>query len=146
MKSYASKLVIFLLTSISFCLIPSCDNQEYVPYVYVNIQLYPDMPAHSALKTPGNYIYVEGGYKGIVVTCVYPNEFVAFDRACPSHPRAKDAVLSVDSTGLFLECSQCGAKFNLNDGALVSGNSKYTPQQYLTSYEGAVLYIYNSYY
>lgn len=145
MKLLPKILIISVLTMV-LGIIPACDKQEYVPYVYVNEQLYPDMPAHSALKTPGNYVYIEAGYKGIVVACTYPDEFVAFDRACPHHPRVNDAILSVDSTGLFLECPVCGSKFNLNDGAIVSGPSKYTPLEYTTDYQGSVLYIYNSYY
>ncbi len=146
MKFWLPKIIIISLFTLVLSINPACDRQEYVPYVYVNLQLYPDMPAHSALKTPGNYLYVSGGYQGIVVTCTFPDEFVAFDRACPHHPRTKGAQLSVDSTNLFLECPLCSSKFNLNDGMLVSGPSKYTPLQYTTDYQGTVLYIYNSYY
>ena len=141
------KIIIISILLLAIGINPSCDREEYVPYVYVNVQLYPDMPSHMALKTPGNYLYIDKqGYKGIVVACTGPDEWVAFDRACPHHPRTNDAILSVDSTGLYLECPVCGSKFNLNDGNIVSGPSKYTPLQYTTDYQGSVLYIYNSYY
>ena len=145
MKTLTKVIIISILT-LALGLIQSCENQEYVPYVYVNEQLYPDMPSHIALKTPGNYLYLNAGYRGIVVACTAPDEWVAFDRACPHHPKANDAILCVDSTGLFLECPICGSKFNLNDGNIVNGPSKYTPLQYTTDYQGSVLYIYNSYY
>lgn len=140
------KIMIISILTLAIGIIPACDNQEYVPYVYVNLQIYPDMPSHNMLKTPGNYMYFTGGYNGIVVTCTAPDEWVAFDRACPHHPRTKDAILSVDSTNLFLECPICGSKFNLYDGYIVNGPSKYTPLQYTTDYQGSILYIYNSYY
>ena len=54
------KIIIISILLLAIGINPSCDKQEYVPYVYVNVQLYPDMPAHSALKTPGNYVYVDG--------------------------------------------------------------------------------------
>jgi len=143
---FLPKIIIISILSLVIGIFTTCDLQEYVPYVYVNVQLYPDMPAHNSLKTPGNYLYVDGGYKGIIVACTAPDEWVAFDRACPHHPRTDGAILSVDSTGLFLECPICGSKFNIFDGSLASGPSKYTPQQYITDYQGSVLYIYNSYY
>ena len=141
------KVIIISIITLAIGVIPACDSEEYVPYVYVSVQLYPDMPAHMALKTPGNYLYVDGqGYKGIVVACTGPDEWVAYDRACPHHPKTKDAILSVDSTGLFLECPICSSKFNVYDGSIVSGPSKYTPLVYTTTYQGSVIYISNSYY
>jgi len=145
MKTLTKVIIISILT-LAIGVIPACDSEEYVPYVYVNVQLYPDMPSHIALKTPGNYLYVDGGYKGIVVACTAPDQWVAFDRACPHHPRTKDAILSVDSTNLFLECPICGSKFNLYDGYIVNGPSKYTPLQYTIDYLDSKLIISNSYY
>lgn len=146
MKYSLPKIIIIFVLIIIGTIIPACDRQEYVPYVYVNIQVYPNMPSYSSIKIPGNYLYLNGGYKGIVLSCTYLDEYVAFDRACPYHPRTEDAVLEVDSTGLFLVCPKCGSKFMCSDGSIVNGPSKHTPLEYLVDYQDPVLYIYNSYY
>ncbi len=142
------KLIKFSLILSFICFLSvnqSCDKEDRIPYVYVNFQIYPDLPQFMSLKTPGNHLKVTGGVKGIILYCQFLDEYNAYERNCPYDPYAANAVLDVDSTGLFLECNSCGSIFSLYDGTQVNTESKYPVLQYSTHLEAGKLYVYNSY-
>lgn len=145
MKFPNPKIIFIFLIILFFSILPSCNKEDRIPYVPVNFTLYLTMPEFNSLKTPGNYLYLTGGVKGIVVYCEYADEYNAYERNCPYNPYDADAILQVDSTGLFLECLACGSKFSLYDGSLVQGPSKYSVLQYTTYLENDALYVYTEY-
>lgn len=128
-----------------------CKKDEYIPEVLFNVYLDLNMISYQHLKTPGNYEYVDKsptsneqvGYRGIIVYCVYQNEYVALERACPYHPSADSAVVEVDSTGIFAECPVCGSRFQLMDGSITEGPASLPLKQYNTSLQDHYLNIYN---
>lgn len=144
MKNYITKIAIISICFTAFTIFPSCDRENRIPYVYVNFVIYPDLPEYMSVKTPGNYLYLTGGAKGIILYCQFTDEYKAYERNCPNDPGEPNAVLDVDSTGLFLVCQNCGSKFSLYDGSIVDSPSKYPVLQYLTYLEGNALYIYNA--
>ncbi len=144
MKNLFAKITIILIGIFVFTIIPSCDNENRIPYVYVNFIVYPDLPQYMSVKTPGNYLYLTGGVKGIILYCQFTDFYKAYERNCPNDPNEMNAVLDVDSTGLFLVCRNCGSKFSIYDGSIVDSPSKYPVLQYLTYLEGSALYINNA--
>jgi len=144
MKNFLTKITIILTCLAFFILIPACDNQNRIPYVYVNFVIYPDLPQYMSVKTPGNYLYLTGGVKGIILYCQFTDEYKAYERNCPNDPYEQNSILDVDSTGLFLVCRNCDSKFSIYDGSIVDSPSKYPLLQYLTYLEGGALYIYNA--
>ncbi len=138
-----TKIVIFFVLVSSFIIAPSCDRQNQIPYVYVNIVIYPDLPEYSSIKTPGNYLYLTGGVKGIVLYCQFTDNYLAYERNCPNDPYEKNAILEVDSSGLFLVCKQCKSKFFMYDGGIADSPSKYPVLRYATYFENNTLYIQN---
>ncbi len=145
MKSILSKIAIFLLLASFFSIIPACDREERIPYAYVDFVVYLDLPEFQDLKTPGNYLYVTGGVRGILLYCEFTDSYKAYERNCPYEPSNANAILDVDSTGLFLECRHCDSKFMLLDGSVVNGPTKYPLLQYTTYLENNVLSVYNAY-
>ncbi|MDD2385750.1 MAG: hypothetical protein PHP52_03105 [Bacteroidales bacterium] len=142
-KNIVPKIIIILTTIILLSIISSCDKENRIPYVYVNFIVYPDLPEYVSIKTPGNFLYLTGGVEGILLYCQFTDEYLAYERNCPNDPYKTNAILDVDSTGLFLVCRNCGSKFSIYDGSIVDSPSKYPVLQYQTYLENQALYINN---
>lgn len=130
-------LIILLLI-----VVPGCrkDNQPVIPYVYVNLQLYPNTMDNIPV---GGYIYRPEGYRGIVIYRLLPEEFVVYERCCPFDPEKTGARITIDPSHLTCTDSVCMSRFVITDGTPFSGPSPYALMQYRWNYDGEVLYIYN---
>lgn len=122
--------------------VPACkkDNQPQIPYVYVNLQLYPNSLDYIP---QGGYKYVNAGYRGIVIYRFLNEQFSVYERCCPYDPEKPGAMITVDPSGSTCIDSVCMSKFILYDGTPYGGPSPYTLMQYRWTYDGEVLYIYN---
>ena len=134
----------------------SCNRNEKIPYVKVDVRIDLSLITYNSVKTPGNHLYLEEldpnfnrntnyGYAGIILYCLYPDYYKAYERNCPHNPFNKNAILDVDSTNLFMVCRDCKSKFSITDGTLMSGPSKNPIVEYKTSLTGNTLYIYNAF-
>lgn len=131
-----SKLIIILILFISFL---SCDDtQSKIPAVFVEFSVDLNDPQYNQITIPGGYVYVTGGYGGILIYHSFDDEYLAFDRACPYDPDcgklfvAKSLFNTVDST-----C--CKSEFSLlTGGNATKGPASFPMKQYRCIYsEGA---------
>jgi hypothetical protein len=83
MKFNYSKIAIILFFASFFSILPACDREERIQYVYVDFVVYLDLPEFTELKTPGNYLYVTGGVRGIILYCDFTDSYKAYERNCP---------------------------------------------------------------
>jgi nitrite reductase/ring-hydroxylating ferredoxin subunit len=131
-------VAIFLLL-----VVPGCDkdNRPLIPYVYVNLQLYPDTMDYIPV---GGYIYKDNeGYRGLVIFRLLPNEFAVYERCCPYDPEVTGSRITVDASNTTCTCPVCGSKYILYDGSPYGGPSPYALMPYRWDYDGEVLRIYN---
>ena len=122
---------------------PGCgkDRQTAIPYVYVNLELHPNTLDYIGV---GSYKYVNGGYRGIVIYRLLPDEFRVYERCCPFDPEKTGAQVSVDPSFFTATDPVCTSKFSLLDGSPISGPSPYSLLQYRYSFDGDDrLLIYN---
>ena len=121
---------------------PGCgkDRQTAIPYVYVNKLLYPNTLDYIPIS---GYLYVNGGYRGIVIYRSTQEDFMVYERCCPYDPEKTGARVSVDASGFFCVDSVCMSRFNLPYGTPESGPSPFALLQYRYSYDGETLMIYN---
>lgn len=146
MKILLPKIIFIFLFSGILTIIPACDNEDRIPYAYVDFTVYLDMPQFFEVKTPGNFLYLTGGVRGIILYCEYTDSYKAYERNCPYEPSNPKAILDVDSTGLFLVCMHCDSKFLLLDGSIQNGPAKYSVLQYATYLESLnTLRVFNSF-
>lgn len=133
---------IFLVITLFVLMVAGCknDSRSDIPYVYVNLQLYPNSLDFIAV---GGYKYVNAGYKGIVIYRMLPEQFMVYERCCPYDPENVNARINVDASGSTCVDSVCNSKFILYDGTPYEGPSPYPLMQYKYSYDGEVLLIYN---
>lgn len=154
MLRYPAK--IFVIALLTFQAL-SCNKndpglQHPVPHVTVNRQINMDNALFTKLNTPGGYVYLEGeGYKGIIVTRDFADNFNAVDRACPYHPDEACAKATVEKSGISILCGSytgndftacCDSRYGL-DGSLQQGPSQHPLRAYYVSRSGSVLTITN---
>jgi len=115
-----------------------------VPFVEVNFALNLDDPELIKLRTIGNWEYITGGSKGILVYRVSNTEFVAFDRNCTFDVTAICSQLDVDATGFKLnDYDCCGSEFSISTGSVLKGPANVPLRQYVTNFDGRILTITN---
>lgn len=146
-----TKPFFFLVTLLTILLTaPSCGKENTdtteIPYVYVNFSIDPSSIAYGNLNIPGNYTYVKGGYRGIIIYHYTQDEYLAFERTCTYDPSVSCSKLNVDESGLIARDTCCGSGFLLLDGTPIEG-SKATKslRQYRATYDSyyRLLHIYN---
>ncbi|MPM02432.1 hypothetical protein SDC9_48681 [bioreactor metagenome] len=123
---------------------PSCNKDEdRIPYVPVNIYIDINNANYNDLNAIGGYVYLTGGYKGLIVYRSSYESFVAIERACPYHPTGDCERLVVDTSGLTISDPVCGSQFLITDGSIVRGPSTRPAATYSTIFDGFYVRIYN---
>ncbi len=138
----------------------STAGTSFFPLVPVNITLLLSDPAYNQLTLqPGNWVYLNGGYNGIIVYHTINDEYMAFDRTCPVNTFDTCAYVSMDSSNIFLSCSKthvigpvcnksnagiCKSTFFPDTGFPRSGTAKVPLKQYVSKISNGYLYITNN--
>jgi nitrite reductase/ring-hydroxylating ferredoxin subunit len=146
MNKFITNIFIFFLLLAFLTSISGCKKEDRIPIVNFYHQVNLTDASSGDIRIPGNYLYIDAtyaGYGGVVLYCLYHNEYIAYDRNCTHKPFNSNAILDVDSTGLFLVCRDCASKFRIHDGLPISGPAKYSLVKYNTQLNDPILYIYN---
>jgi Rieske Fe-S protein len=140
-----SKIHIFFIALLFLVINDSCKKKEdVVPNVYVNFSIFLGDPEFATLQTIGNYVFVTGGYSGIVIYRYSQTEFFAFDRCCTYKPTDRCAVLPDTSNTLFLKCPCCASTFSYIYGDVQSGPADRALTSYNAVFDGnSTLHVYN---
>jgi hypothetical protein len=116
------------------------------PNVPVQEYVYLNNPSNQALLNPGGWVYAPGGVAGLVVYRRYfnndVNDFVAYDRACPSHFDESCSQLDISSDDVRAVCSCSQDSYILFDGSPAENASR-ALFTYRVSFDGQVLIIVN---
>jgi len=146
MKSkFYSGLFACLLTAGLF-LFTDCskNNDNPVPSVYVDFNIYLNQPSSTNLNAVGGWMYATGGSRGIIIYRLSIDTFMAFDRNCTYNASSASAVVSVDASGLFAADSSCGSKFVLIDGSVNNGPATVNLRKYNAVFDGvSTVHVYN---
>lgn len=139
---FKKSIAVFSIFVLAF--FTGCDKENEahnIPYIYVNFEIYPN--TLDFIPETG-YIYVTGGYKGIIIYRPFSDQFLAYERACPHDPLVEGARVQVESSGIIAVDSVCGSRFFLTDGSPIKGSpASRSLKQYRTSYDGNVLRVSN---
>jgi len=136
----------FFLPVLLFCLPLGCNGYKHstIPNVYVSFSVSPNDVLFLDLNVPGGSMYFTGGVNGVVVYRIGEIEgFSAFDRACPYDWDDPDEPRVWVENGITLKCEKCGSIFNILDGTVIKGPSKYPLKQYYTNYDGYQLRVHS---
>lgn len=153
------KNILFILSAIIIVSLPlSCAKEnpvnKLIPYVRVDLQINPLSPqfvpgpnGNGDLSIPGNWAYVSGGYRGIIIYNTGFDDFryKAYERTSPyNYPNSSNCRVNVDETGLFAidQCSD--TRYNLFDNAYPDQGPGVLPlKQYRTRFDGIYLHVFN---
>ena len=133
-------LGIFLTTTLG------CEGYKHptLPGVQVSFTIFPNDVAYYELTLYGGHMYFTGGVNGVVVYRLNEWDFTAFDRACPfDWDDEEEPRVSVENDGITLKCEKCGSMFNILDGGVIKGPSRYALKRYYTNYDGMRLRIHS---
>jgi len=118
-------------------------QNQNIPLVRVDTTIYTNNPSFNVISVPGTWTYINGGSRGIIIYRISNEEFRAYDRHCTYDSGNSCALVSVDGTNITGVDDCCGSTFILRDGSITQGPASLPLKQYQTSFDGAVLRIFN---
>jgi hypothetical protein len=121
----------------------SQDPNNNVPYTPVNVVIYPNDPIYFKIQAPGGWVYINGGVSGIIVYRKTTTEFVTIERTSTYDPNTFDARVKVQSDNFTCKDTISGSKWQIIDGAVISGPATLPLKIYHNTYDGNALRIYN---
>ncbi|HYF68598.1 MAG TPA: hypothetical protein VD884_10695 [Ohtaekwangia sp.] len=138
------KRKLFLIVTPALFVLMDCSsdmNDDPIPYnafedIIVNLSL----PTYFDLHADGNYKYINGGVKGIILYRVNSTTFRAFERTCSYEPNAACATVDVNITRAYMEDTCCNSTFNF-DGEPLGGPAWRRLRQYETQIFGGQVII-----
>ena len=132
----------FILSSFNCSKTNTVDSM--IPYRYVDFTINPAGIQYNNLNIVGNYTYVTGGYRGIILYHATPGDFRAFERTSTyDYPNDYECRVVVDDSGMIAVDSCSDSKFILLDGSPFSGPATLHLKQYHTYYDGYTLHVFN---
>ena len=118
-------------------------NNNPVPYVPVNITMYPNDPLYIKIQAIGGWMYISGGINGIIVYRKSEQEFVAVERTSSYLPNNTSAIVKVMSDNFTCRDSISDSRWRIFDGSVTQGPAQWGLRLYGTSYNGNSLNIRN---
>lgn len=118
-----------------FFLLACSDNNENnnIPLVPVDFVVQLNDPDFIKLKTIGEWVYVTGGSRGIILYRLDATTIKAYDRHCTFQPSNSCALVAVDPTGNSATDDCCGSTFLLLNGSVSRPPATIPLKQYNTS-------------
>jgi len=145
MKSFTNIKNLFIVLFLFAFFNWGCKKRKntVIPYIPVNIYIYPSDPNFNRINTPGGWVYLSGGSRGIIVYRRSNEEFVAFDRHCTYDTENSCGQVEVTSSQITAIDSCCMSEFVLTDGSVVKSPATVPLQTYQVSFNGNELHIFN---
>ena len=133
----------FITAFVAFSCKKKKNNEQFIPYVYVDFYIPITNPQFVNLNAVGGWVYVTGGSKGIIIYRKSNDEFGAYDRHCPYMPENSCSLLYVSASGTTSIDSCCGSEFLLVDGSVLKQPSSYPMLRYQSTFDGNQLHVFN---
>jgi hypothetical protein len=134
--------ILFIICTLSLSECRNNSNEHTIPKVGVNIDIDVNLPQYNSLNFIGGWVYLKGGYNGIIVHRSTVDVLAAYERQAPY--LVEDACrVDVDSNGVTCTDPCSGSQWLLFDGQLVKGPAPYPLKQYRSEFDGVRLSIRN---
>lgn len=140
-KQVLKILLLFVFITLS----TSCerDRDDLIPYASVDFIIDINSTFYNELASVGGYVYVTGGYKGILLYRLSMDDFLAFERSCTFKPLDPCERIVMEESRLSMKDSCCGSRFLILDGSVIEGPATRMLTQYFTSFNGQYLRVFN---
>lgn len=140
-KRFLAIILLFLVLPVFF----HCDkkHRERVPNIYVNFVIDLGMGQYSDLQLVGGWVYVKGGYRGIILYRNSLEEVIALDRTSTYKPESIGTQVIVEPNNLIAADTVHGMRYYLMDGTVVEGPVSVPLKRYRSTLSGMSLHVYN---
>jgi len=136
-------VVIFIVCAVSLSDCRKPDSQHNVPNVQVNINISTNLPQYNTLNFINGWLYLNGGYNGLIAYRVNLDDIMVYDRQAPFNI-IDDCRIMVDSNNTTIAVDTCsGSQWLLLDGQVIKGPASYPLKAYQTTFDGTNLFITN---
>lgn len=134
----------FSILTIFFTMLSSCkeDKDDLIPYAQVDFVIDINSTFYNELSSVGGWVYVTGGYKGILIYRLSMEDFLAFERSCTFKPLDPCERIVMEPSGLSMIDSCCSSRFLILDGSVIEGPATRMLRQYHTTFNGQYLRVY----
>jgi nitrite reductase/ring-hydroxylating ferredoxin subunit len=140
MRKY-TYISVFLLAVLLF---NGCGKRDqYIPYVEVDIYININNPSFFQLTSISGWTYINGGSMGLIAYRKSQEEIIVYDRHCTYKAEEACGKADVNSDNVTVDCICDGSKYLLQDGSILNGPAPYHLFQYRTTFDGAILHIFN---
>ena len=143
LRSKASVWIGALLLVLTSC--TSCgEQQQYIPYVPVNVDINVNLPAYNDLAHVSQAIAIPGGSKGLYIRRNNVDEFIVLDRHSTFDVDLGCQVTLDDDNVTLRDESDCSeSQWLMIDGSVMSGPAEVPLHRYRTTWNDPILQIYN---
>lgn len=143
LRSKASAWIGALLLVATSC--SSCgEQQQFIPYVPVNVDINVNLPAYNDLGHVSQAIAIPGGSKGLYIRRNTLDEFIVLDRHS-TFDVALGCQVTLDDDNVTLrdesDCSE--SQWIMIDGSVLNGPAEVPLHRYRTTWNDPILQIYN---
>lgn len=114
-----------------------------VPYVPVDLTIYPNDPLNFNIQGIGGWQYFNGGINGLIIYRKSQQEFVCIERTSSQLPGNTAARAIVQADNFTLRDTVSGSKWQIVDGTVTQGPAQWALRIYSTNYDGNALRIRN---
>ena len=133
--------IILCAVSLSNCRKPEVNHQ--VPNVRVDEYIVLSLPQYNNLNFINGWLYLDGGYNGLLAFRSTEEEIKVFDRQAPYYVKEKCQVF-VDSNSNVSCIDTCsGSEWLFLDGQILKGPATQPLRQYQTTFDGTHLTVRN---
>ncbi len=138
-RKFSILLIIAITGFIYSCKKKNQTVQDNIPYQTVNTTIYPGNPLYFRLQSVGGWMYLDNvGVNGIVVYRKAMNssaDFVALERTSTYFPDDAYAKVKVQSDNFTLKDTISGSKWQIIDGAVMTGPANLPLRSYNAFYD-----------
>jgi hypothetical protein len=135
---------VILLMMIFGCKKKTKSSAEHpVPYLPVDVTVYPNDPLNFKVQAIGGWIYVNGGINGIILYRKSQQEFVALERTSSYLPGNASAKAKVMSDNFTCRDTISDSRWQIFDGGVTQGPASWGLRVYGTTYDGNSVRIKN---
>lgn len=126
-----------------------CRRPDYglYPNVFVDEYIIINNPAYFNLTTIGGWVYLDAGFRGIILYRRFfnqdVNDFIAYDRGCPIHFDDDCGFLDVENDDFTVTCGCDQHQYNVFDGGPIDNTETPPLFFYRTSFVNGVIHIRN---
>lgn len=117
----------------------SDDDIPWQPFDVIHINL--NLPEFIRLKMDGNYQYIGGGVRGLILYRKNASNYITYERNCSFQPNSACATVDVHVSTLYMLCPCCSSTFDLTTGLPTGGQAWRPLRRYETSLNGSELII-----